>query len=391
MRIKSNANAKNTNQNSTIVLSNNSFIMKASAVAVAVLMGVSTPIGLSATASADSYQDRINVLQDEIGQYQAKAGELQEKAHTLQGELERLANEKAVIQGQVDLIQAKYDKLVADIKANEEKLTKNQDVLGEIMATIYMDDKISSIELLASSKNVSDFVDKQEYRTAVQERFTSTVTEVRLLKKQLEKQRIQVDRELTNSKNAHEALAAKEAEHQTLLEQTQGEEASYQQLANERQEEADRLRAEQLDANQRAAQRAGSQTLVTGVAGGGEYPGNWANAPMDTIVDSWGLYNRECVSYAAWKVASTGRFVPHFGGMGNANQWESTVSAYGIQSGSEPRVGSVAVLYEGAYGHVMYVEEVNGGQITISEYNYGWSGTYSKRTISSAGLTYIYF
>lgn len=367
--------------------------MKASAVAAAVLMLVSTPISLSSPVHADSYQDRIDALQAEIGQYQEKAGELQEKASSLQGELDRLANEKAVIQGQIDLSQAKYDQLVAEIKKNEEKLAKSQDALGEIVANLYIDDNISSLELLASSDNISEFVDKQEYRSSVQEKLAATITEIKRLKKQLEEQRIQVDRELTNSKNAREALAAKEAEQQALLEKTRGEEAAYQQLSSERQSEVENLRSQQMAANMRAAQRGGSQTLVNGTAGGGGYPGNWANAPMDTIVDSWGLYNRECVSYAAWKVASTGRFVPHFGGRGNANQWESTVAAYGISSGSTPRAGSVAVLYEGAYGHVMYVEDVSadGSRITVSEYNYGWSGLFTKRNISSSGLRYIYF
>lgn len=367
--------------------------MKASAVAAAVLITVATPIALTTSVGADSYQARINALQAEISQYQAKAGELKEKANTLQGELDRLANEKAAIQRQIDLSQAKYDQLVADIKANEEKLAKSQDVLGDMIANLYVDDKISSLELLASSQNIGDFVDKQEYRTAVQQRLATTIAEIKRLKKELEQQKIDVDRELTNSKSAREALAAKEAEQQAILDQTKGEEASYQQISAERQGQVDRLRAEQIAANMRAAQRSGSQTIVSGTPGGGGYPGKWANAPMNSYVDNWGLYSRQCVSYAAWKVASTGRFVPHFNGRGNANQWESEVAKYGIGSGSVPKIGSVAVLETPPYGHVMYVEDVldGGKRIRISEYNYNWAGLYTVREISSAGLRYIYF
>ena len=134
----------------------------------------------------------------------------------------------------------------------------------------------------------------------------------------------------------------------------------------------------------------------TGSASGGGYPAMWANAEQDTIVDNWGLYNRKCVSYAAWKVASTGRYVPHFGGAGNANQWPGKTSRYGIANGPTPKAGSVAIQYVGAYGHAMYVEAVNGdGTITVSDYNnnidgLGW-GRYHYYTRSSAGLTYIYF
>ncbi len=94
----------------------------------------------------------------------------------------------------------------------------------------------------------------------------------------------------------------------------------------------------------------------------------------------------------AWKVASTGRHVPHFGGAGNANQWPSTLAQHGIQSGSNLVAVSAAMLPSGAYGHVMYVESVNGdGTITVSDYNLQWDGLYRKYTRSAAGLTYIYF
>ena len=46
----------------------------------------------------------------------------------------------------------------------------------------------------------------------------------------------------------------------------------------------------------------------------------------------------------------------------------------------------------GYYGHVMYVEAVNGdGTITVSDYNFGWDGLYRYYTRSASGLTYVYF
>ena len=87
--------------------------------------------------------------------------------------------------------------------------------------------------------------------------------------------------------------------------------------------------------------------------GTGGYPSAWANAPLDAYVDPWGLYTRECVSYVAWKIASTGRYVPHFGGAGNANEWPSTAARHGIPSGSTPKAGAAAVMNIVYYGHVM--------------------------------------
>ena len=112
--------------------------------------------------------------------------------------------------------------------------------------------------------------------------------------------------------------------------------------------------------------------------------------------DPLGYGCRQCVSYAAWRVGQhTGKF-PYF--WGNANQWPSSASAAGIQTGSTPRENSVGVISAGQYGHVVWVESVNGdGTIDVSQYNYynaggsGW-GHYSKMRVNAATYdTYIYF
>lgn len=121
------------------------------------------------------------------------------------------------------------------------------------------------------------------------------------------------------------------------------------------------------------------------------YP--WANAPFpNELPDPWGMYQRQCVSYTAWKVAQSGRHMPYWGGVGNANQWDDNARAAGIPVDTNPRVGDVAVMHVGLYGHVMYVEAVNpDGTIRISEYNFDLQGNYSERTISPAGLVFIHF
>jgi surface antigen len=247
--------------------------------------------------------------------------------------------------------------------------------------------------MLASSKNIGDYVDQQQYRSSIQDNLSDKIKEINSLKKQLETQKTDVEHVLADQKGQRDQLAAKEAEQANLLAQTQGQEAAYQQLSNDRNAQINNLRAQQAAAMRAAG---GFNNIGNGTVGGGGYPGVWAYAEQDTLVDNWGLYNRECVSYTAWKVASTGRYVPHFGGAGNANQWPSTTARYGISNGSTPVAGSVAIQYVGYYGHAMYVEAVNGdGTITVSDYNNnadggGW-GKYHYYTRTASGLTYIYF
>jgi surface antigen len=369
-----------------------SFTAKAVIVAAVVLMAIAAPIQMSTTAKADRYDDQINAIQKEVDQYQAAAQDLAGKADTLQRELDRLNNEKAQLQATIDLSQAKYDKLVSDIALNEAKIAANRKALGETIADLYIDGKVSALEMLASSKNIGDYVDKQSFRESISDKLTKTISEIKILKKQLESDKKDVERVLEDQKNQREALTAKENEQAQLVAQTRGEEAAYQNLSASKNKDIANLRSAQAAENARAMRNIGFGSIPAGVPGGGGYPGAWANAPLDAYIDPWGLYTRECVSYAAWKVHSTGRFVPNFGGRGNANQWPSTVAAYGIGSGSTPRAGSVAMWPIGYYGHVMYVEAVNGdGTITVSDYNLNWDGNYRNYTRSASGLTYIYF
>ncbi|MCD1275746.1 MAG: CHAP domain-containing protein [Candidatus Nanogingivalaceae bacterium] len=383
---------------STTPVSSKQHVAKSSIVAAAVLMSASIPVAFAQNVLADKYDDQVKKLQSEADSYQQRASTLGVLASTLQAQLDTLTKQKNEIQAQINTSQAKRNKLEKDIAATEKKIAINKEALGEIVADMYVDSSISPLEMLASSKNIGDYVDKQEYRSSMQDNLNSTIKQIKSLRSQLEKQKKQVENVLRDQKSQKNALAAKEAEQAKLVSDTRGEESAYNGLVAKRNNEISSVRAQQAAAMAAAARQStgGSLNIGVGSASGGGYPAIWANAEQDTIVDNWGLYNRECVSYTAWKVASTGRYVPHFGGAGNANQWPSTTARYGIANGSTPKAGSVAIWYVGAYGHAMYVEAVNGdGTITVSDYNnnmdgLGW-GRYHYYTRSAAGLTYIYF
>jgi len=73
---------------------------------------------------------------------------------------------------------------------------------------------------------------------------------------------------------------------------------------------------------------------------------------------------------------------------GHAKSWLTNARAAGYKTGSTPQAGAIVVLTEGGwlgriYGHVAYVESVNGSWVTISEMNYtGWAQK-SVRTLKA--------
>lgn len=139
----------------------------------------------------------------------------------------------------------------------------------------------------------------------------------------------------------------------------------------------------------------------TGVNCGGGYPAKWCEVPMDSVIDSWGMYNRENVSYSAFKAhmdylaGRNSRDMPYWGGVGNANQWDDNARAAGIPVDETPTPGSIAVSNAGVYGHTMYVEQVgtiNGQQaIYVSQYSANFDGRYSEGWRYTTGLVFIHF
>ena len=368
-------------------------VTKSSLVAAAVVMAFATPITLGQQVLADRYDEQISALRAEVSGYQAKAADLRQQAGTLAAALEILTAEKNTIQRQVDLSQAKYDKLVHDIAETEKDIADNKDALGQIIADMYVDGSITPLEMLASSKNIGDYVDQQEYRSSIQSNLSATIKEINTLKKKLEEQKKEVERVLADQKSQRDQLAAKEAEQAKLLADTRGEEAAYQQLSAQRNAQISQLQAQQAAELAARARQVGGYTASSDGSNGG-YPSVWANAPMNSYVDSWGMYSRQCVSYTAFKVAQAYGNMPYWGGVGNANQWPGNARAAGIPTGSTPRVGSVAVVSSGQYGHTAWVEAINpNGTIRISHYNVNWTGNYAVWDNLSPSYfdTYIYF
>lgn len=376
-----------------------SFAARAAIVAASILMMVATPIQIAPTAFADQFDDQIAAIQREVDQYQAAARDLSNRADTLQRELDRLSNEKAQLQSQINLSQAKYDQLVKNIAKARERIKQNRLVVGELIVNDSVADKVSPFVRLAGSDNLAKSLDEITNAEAAQDDIIAKIKEIEKLRKQLEDDRKALEVVLTDQKHQRDALVAKENEHANLVAQTRGEEAAYQQLSAQRNKDISKLRAAQIAANRQATGGIGS-VQVQGNCGGG-YPGlaqhsrgqYGCSLSLDGGVDKWGMYNRECVSYAAFKVAQSGRTMPDWGftGPANAIQWLDRAAASGISYDRNPRVGDVAILPIGYYGHAMYVEQVSGGQVYLSEMNLNWDGNYTERWADASSMYYIHF
>lgn len=360
-------------------------------------MVVSVPI-----VRANTIQDQINQLQADNSNKQAQVQSLKVEANGLQATIEALQAQINGIQFQINENSNKSVELERQIVIAQAELDEQKRILGENIKAMYLEGDISTIEMLATSKDLSDYFDKQQYRETVKNKIKDTLDRVTALKTQLTTQQAELKALIEQQTILKSQVAAQKAEQDRLLGLNQEQRSSLDGELKANFNKISELRRQQAIENARLF---GSSGPGTGVNCGGGYPGNasgpfgrWGcNFELNYNIDSWGMYNRQCVSYTAFKVAASGRRMPYWGGIGNANQWDENAVNQGIPIDRNPRVGDVAVSNAGEYGHVMYVEAIgDDGSIYVSDYNQQWDGRYreywlSASRVSAGNLKFIHF
>jgi surface antigen len=350
---------------------------------IAIFVSVAV-MALPTSVKADQYDEQIAALKKKVQETQALADSKSAEVNTLKGKLASIEADINAAQQQLDLTRLEMRKTQAVIDDTNAQLARQQDIMRENIKTIYKSGDISPLEVLASSKDLSDFVSQQQYLAAIKRKVDDNILKIEALKKELDIRKNQLGAQSTQQEAVVNQIAAKRAEQQSILARTQGEESNYLSIIKE-----DNAKIANLRRQQAAIIASYSSNVRYGGTGG--YP--WAGAPFpNSMPDPWGMYQRQCVSYTAWKVASTGRNMPYWGGRGNASQWDDNARAAGIPVDGNPRVGDVAVNNSGYYGHVMYVEAILGnGKVRVSQYNANWDGMYSVSDVTIAGLQFIHF
>lgn len=373
------------------------------------LIAISLAIIIPSTlpAKADQYDNQINNLQRQVAQQQKEANDLHARANGYRSKVDELQAQMAVIQTQIILNEAKNNKLSAEIDQAKEDLTKQKAIFDENIRSIYKEGELNSIEVLASSDNFSDFVNKQEYSQKVKDKVAASLAKIKAIKEQLDKQQAEVAAILQEQKAQRAQLASSKQEADSLLALAQ-QDAS----AADSKVQASNAQIASLQSAQ-AASWAKIQQGSSGNGGtvgafvyknwsgntycGGGYPARLCGAAQDSLTDEWQLYNRECVSYAAW--AAEYRFggtVNGFHGSGMAYEWPWSAPRYsGALVNTSPSRGSVMVIPDtmiGGVGHVAVVESVNGDWVHVSQYNWGLTGAYSEMDVKLVpGLKFVHF
>ena len=307
----------------------------------------------------------------------AKANEASKAATTLEGEVERLQQEISMYEARIKTNEAEAEDLKLKIEESTKKLKLQQQALANLLINMHFEEKGDAIMILAGSKSISDFAERQTRVDTAKSQVTISAQTVKSIKQDLEKQKVEVERVIADQQIQRKAIEDKKIEQQTLIIKYRDNASAFAlEAATSREEKIKLINQEYQNHLLSLRNRGGFGTVADGYNSYEAFIGNYGFAcPRDNIrgiLDTY--YTCQCTSYAAYKAIEY--WGPHVRvtGWGNAYSWASAARALGYRVDRIPSANSIGQTASGAWGHVFWVESVNAnGTINVSEYNNAYS------------------
>ncbi len=235
--------------------------------------------GTALQVRAQSLQDQIDTLKKQNIENKNNVEKLQEVAISYQNAIETLEHDIAETQQAIEASHKRQAELEAQIKQAEADLVLQKDFLSKNIRAMYLEGDISTLEMLASSNNLSEFVDKQQYRNSVKEKISQSVSKISDLKHQLQAQKEQVEVELKEQNSSRVQLARSRAEQSRLLTMNGTEQAEFNNKTK-----ANEQKIKELQEAQRALERsiASGKLVSQGPVKRGDVVGTVGNTGFST-------------------------------------------------------------------------------------------------------------
>ncbi len=363
-----------------------------------VLMGICagaivTPVAVSAISKAcQNSPDCLAAIEKEK-EANKNAAAAASTANLYQAKVSEMSAEIARKEVEIAQTTAEIKELKIEITKTEEKLLEEQEALVELLVNMHFESDAEPIKILAGATSISDLAEKAAREEVVKEQISAAATAVRKAKEKLESDKAEVEELLAQQEAAKQAMSEKRTEQQQLVEKFENDAVAYEAEAKAAQEA------------QRAAEKAEQDAHPeryrgTAYSGANTYP--WQGDCPDkqdfymTYQDGYALggYVCECVSYTGWKAYE---FYGLYLSWGNAYSWDDAARAAGYVVDHTPAPNTIGQVDGYPYGHVFWVESVNGdGSISVTEYNNAYAtylysgdmhyGDFGARTISADDL-----
>lgn len=199
---------------------------------------------ISEAQSAGDLRNELSAIESDIEQSEARIAELQERENTLENQLAILGEDIARVENELAQTRQEIELTEQAIDETEADLVRTEEMVKESARDLYKQGSPSTIEIVFSSENFNDFLNRREYSERTKDRLNDAAAEVRELKDELEQQRDELDSLESDQEARQSELAQRQQEQQELLEETQGEEEAYQERVEQRQQEYEQSQRE---------------------------------------------------------------------------------------------------------------------------------------------------
>lgn len=373
-----------------VILKNKKLTIKV--VAVLLILGL-IPVGYAgAISKACQNSPACREAVEKEKEATSNAAKAAQSANAYQAKVSELSAEIAKKEAEIAETEAEVKALRIQIEETEKKLNEDQEALAELLVNMHFESDAEPIRILAGSTSISDLAEKAAREQVVKEQISVTAAAVRSAKQELEENKAEVEKLLEEQQSAKESLVSKKGEQEALVAKYENDAESYAEAAKAAQvaqREAEKAEQEAHPELYRGSAYTGANTYPWQ----GDCPGR-----QDEYITYWedaygwhkiGGFVCECVSYAGWKAYE---YYGVAAAWGNAYSWDDGARAAGYRVDKTPEANTIGQVDGYPYGHVFWVESVNGdGSINVTEYNNAYAtylysgsmhyGDFGSRTI----------
>lgn len=199
----------------------------------------------------DSYEERIKAIDKEIEEQKkliqttsAKAGEIQSQINTLNATKNKLTKDIKRTQDVIKKSELTIEKLGIEISDKQKKINELQNGLAQSIRNLEKSSDITLIDIVFNTETISDFfsqiVDIQKFKEAIINKkyeLLETNRELSAQKSSEEKTKEELEKEKKILAGQHDTVLSTEKTKSGLLATTKGEQAKYEQILREKEEQ----------------------------------------------------------------------------------------------------------------------------------------------------------
>lgn len=333
--------------------------------------------------SESELRSDINSINNQVAEGEEHLDGLQETTQTLEEALRKLKAEIAELQTQIEKTQEDVEATEEELAETEAELERQKEIMASSIRLLYKRGNISTVELIASSENFTDFVNQEEYVQRIKKQVHEASLEVEALKKQLEEQKEELDDLLATQTGQKKLLDDKRAEQQRLVDQAKQEEFSYQSYLKglqEKQRKAEERLEAWLAANigSFVSQGRVSKGDIVGYTGStGSSTGDHLHLELTTNGLSSGAFDPLVPGSCAQYQATTNCKLKHGFGWPYTNKNFQLTSMFGPRWGRNHNGIDIASNYStGDYIGGAPVRAIGSGDIVVRSYEPDGAGYY---------------